>query len=181
MIKFNIAEINLCTECEGPYKRIAIWFQGCDIHCEGCCNPQLQAISPKNIISLEELIVILKKSRDEFGTEGVTFLGGEPTLQLQLHCLAKEIQNIGMGVILFTGKLIENVDFKLIRECDIIIDGAFDIEKLDQKRNLVGSENQTIHYISKRYDNCHDWFDKKRAKIVKIEIGECLYISGDAI
>ena len=58
MIKFNVASINTCTETEGPYKRLAIWFQGCNIHCKGCCNPDYQPLAAKNILSLEELVAI---------------------------------------------------------------------------------------------------------------------------
>lgn len=53
MIKFNVASINTCTEAEGPYKRLCIWFQGCDIHCKGCCNPDYQPFEARHIMSLQ--------------------------------------------------------------------------------------------------------------------------------
>ncbi|MEE0897994.1 MAG: 4Fe-4S cluster-binding domain-containing protein [Acutalibacteraceae bacterium] len=54
MIKFNVAAINCCTETEGPYKRLTIWFQGCDIHCKECCNPDYQAFVVRNLMTLDD-------------------------------------------------------------------------------------------------------------------------------
>lgn len=179
--QYNIAEINLCTECEGPFMRMAIWFQGCNIRCKGCCNPQLQPFVIKNLLSVEKIVAAAKKSKEENGIEGVTFLGGEPTLQQDLSALAHNLQEIGLGVILFTGKPIEELSGDLISGCDIIVDGKFDIEQIDTERNLIGSVNQQIHCITSRYYNDLDWFFKKRPKIVRIDMGEQLHISGDVL
>ena len=65
MIKFNVALINTCTEVEGPFKRLCIWFQGCNRNCKGCCNKVLQPLKPANIISLEDLLKIIRKSKIE--------------------------------------------------------------------------------------------------------------------
>ena len=62
MIKFNVASINKCTEVEGPFKRLCIWFQGCNIHCIGCCNPDYQALIPKMLFSIDELVNIIKEA-----------------------------------------------------------------------------------------------------------------------
>ena len=62
-INFNIAAINQCTEAEGPNKRLAIWFQGCNIQCAECCNPKLFSLNKANIVSLDELIDIIKNAK----------------------------------------------------------------------------------------------------------------------
>ena len=94
MIKFNVASINKCTEVEGPFKRLCIWFQGCNIHCEGCCNPDYQALIPKMLFSIDELVTIIKEVQNEFGIEGVTFSGGEPSLQQNLPVLTSKIKDM---------------------------------------------------------------------------------------
>ncbi|MFA6336213.1 MAG: 4Fe-4S cluster-binding domain-containing protein, partial [Bacteroidales bacterium] len=99
----NSVLINLCTDAEGPHKRLAIWFQGCTIGCQGCCNPELQEMKQAHIMSLQEIIDIAQKSKEENAMEGVTFLGGEPTLQKHLAELSNELHNVDLGVILFTG------------------------------------------------------------------------------
>jgi len=65
--KLNIAHINVCTEAEGPYKRMAIWFQGCDILCDGCCNPDLQEIRPVHIMTVDEVLEIAIQSKKNNG------------------------------------------------------------------------------------------------------------------
>ena len=180
-MKFNVAQINLCTEAEGPYKRLAIWFQGCTIGCPGCCNPELQTMKPAHIISLDELIAIIKESKKENTIEGVTFLGGEPTLQSHLAELALHIHQEGLGVILFTGYEINQLNQSIISSVDLIIDGPF-IEKLiDQKRNLVGSSNQKIHHITDRYTTDMNWFLKRRSSQVEVNVNNDLLFTGDVV
>ena len=180
MIKFNVASVHLCTELEGPFRRAAIWFQGCDIGCPGCCNPELQPLTASHIVTLEELVGAVADSR-RYGTEGVTFLGGEPTLQQNLHILAQEIQRLGMGVILFTGRRIEELDLRLLGCCDLIADGAFIAEKRDNKRNLIGSENQELYFITDRYRASREWFYQKRSPAARIDVSDGLYITGDVL
>lgn len=177
--KLNIAYINVCTEAEGPYKRMAIWFQGCDVLCKGCCNPELQEIKIAHIITVQEVIDIAITSKKENGIEGVTFLGGEPTMQKGLACLAKALSMENLGTILFTGKEYESLSKELTSSMDMIIDGKFEAELIDEDRNLIGSKNQQIIYITDRYKNCHDWFMSVRAKKVEMNFSDALFINGD--
>ena len=97
--------MKLCTEALGPYKRMSIWFQGCNLGCKDCCNPELQPFEKRHILSLQDLTRIATDAKDRYGIEGVTLIGGEPTLQQNLNHLAHAFQNLGLGIILFTGKL----------------------------------------------------------------------------
>lgn len=180
-IKFNVALINTCTEAEGPYKRMAIWFQGCTLNCKNCCNPQLQDIRPNHILSLEELVLIAKKSKQENGIEGITYLGGEPTLQRHLDVLSNDFHKLDLGVILFTGYKIEQLAESLVTSVDLVIDGQFIVKEIDQNRNLVGSTNQTFKHVSNRYIKSMDWFMNKRDLHVDIHISGDLLITGDVL
>ena len=100
-IKFNVAYIKLCTKTEGPYKRCCIWFQGCNINCRGCCNKNLQPLVPNHIVTLKELIDIVKEAKDKFDIEGITLSGGEPSLQTGLRYFNNEIHKLGLGLIMF--------------------------------------------------------------------------------
>ena len=181
--KLNIAHINICTETEGPYKRLAIWFQGCNILCKACCNPELQALRIRHIITVEELFNIILDSKDKYDIEGVTFLGGEPTLQEGLISLAFLLKVNNIGTILFTGKKIEMLDNDLINNLDLVIDGKFEVSKIDTKRNLIGSENQNIYFLTNRYEKDEKWFFEKREKKIEINIMKenSIFISGDVI
>ena len=181
--KLNIAYINTCTETEGPYKRLAIWFQGCNILCKGCCNPELQSLKIRHVMTVEELFNIILVSKEKYDIEGVTFLGGEPTLQKGLISLVSLLKMNNIGTILFTGKRIEMLDNDLVSNLDLIIDGKFEASKIDTKRNLIGSENQNIYFLTNRYKKDEKWFFEKREKKVEINIvkDDSIFISGDVI
>lgn len=180
-IKFNVALINTCTEAEGPYKRMAIWFQGCTLNCKGCCNPELQDLTPKNIVSFDKLMNIILEAKEQYLIEGVTFLGGEPTIQSHLYDLAIKIREIGLGTILFTGKSMENLDDELVKSVDMIIDGRYDESKRDGLRNLIGSSNRGIHLITNRYNYDLSWFYDNRDTRTEINIFDDLIITGDPV
>ncbi len=180
MIKFNVASINRCTEVEGPYKRLTVWFQGCNIHCKGCCNPNYQPFVPKQILTLEQLVAIIKKAQEEFGIEGVTYTGGEPTLQQGLVELTEEIHALGLGVISFTGHIYEEVKEQLIG-CDMVLDGGYEENNSETDRKLLGSKNQRIICLTDRYKEQVGWFLNPTAKSVEVNVGDSIIINGDAI
>ena len=181
MIKFNVASINKCTEVEGPFKRLCIWFQGCNIHCEGCCNPDYQALIPKHLMSLDELMGIIQEAQNEFGIEGVTFSGGEPSLQQNLPILTSKIKELGLGVISFTGH-----DYEEVKECfvgcDVVLDGAYQQDQKETQRRLLGSTNQRIICLTDRYADCiQEWFNNSETKTMEISLANNIIINGDAI
>ena len=178
MTKFNVASINTCTEAEGPYKRLCIWFQGCNIRCPGCCNPDYQAFEARHIMSLEDLIEVIKEAKTQFGIEGVTYSGGEPTCQQNLPLLTKEIKSLGLGVISFTGKMYKD-DSAILDGCDVVLDGSFKEDLPETNRRLLGSKNQRIICLTERYKDCIDnWFDDHN-KVVEVSVGSKIIANGD--
>lgn len=178
---YNIATINQCTESEGPFKRLAIWFQGCNIQCKDCCNPNLVPLKQTNIVSFDELVEIIIKAKNNFEIEGVTYLGGEPTLQRGLSELSQRLKQLNIGIILFTGNLYADLPKELTESVDLIIDGQFEKDNLDNERNLIGSKNQRLILVTNRYANSLNWFSTSRAKIGEINVSENLIITGDVI
>ena len=71
---FNVASVKRRTMALGPGARMAIWFQGCDIGCEGCCNPELQPLVPRHLVGLSELLEVAADSKESLGIEGVTLM-----------------------------------------------------------------------------------------------------------
>lgn len=172
---FNIAEIHSATPYEGPFLRCAIWFQGCVLACPQCCNPELQPLVRNHSMSSTLLLEEIEKSKRDCGIEGVTFLGGEPTLQQQLHELAREVQQRDLGVLLFTGYSLAQLETQypsLLSVCDMVVDGGYDPTQIDTQRNLIGSTNQKIHCLTPRYENQLDWFTTPRKKGVMVDVVE---------
>ena len=69
------------TKVEGVGARFAIWVQGCSIRCEGCANLHMWNFEGGTSYKICEFIEIIKSYKDRI--EGITWLGGEPTEQIQ--------------------------------------------------------------------------------------------------
>lgn len=158
----NVASIVEATEAEGPGLRFVVWVQGCLKRCRGCCNGDLLKIKPVQIMSSQDIIEQVELAKQKYPLlEGLTFLGGEPFLQAQgLAEIAQFSQQIGLSVIIFTGYLFEELNeqrflgsLKLLAHTDVLIDGEFDQNQQETKRNWVGSRNQQFHYLSNFYSS----------------------------
>ncbi len=156
----NLASWIPCTEVEGPGKRAALWVQGCDKRCVGCCNPAYLKIVERGILKAEAMVDRLLEAQAEWGLEGVTFLGGEPFLQAQgLAVVAEGVSRAGLSVMTFTGYTMQELNElslpgarELLAWTDVLVDGPYESANPDRRRNWVGSTNQRFHYLTKRYD-----------------------------
>lgn len=159
MAYLNLASIRLCTESEGPGRRLAIWVQGCERRCYGCCNPDMQEIRRNIIVDTKDLIELIQQSMASDEIEGLSFIGGEPMLQAEgLSEVAKWAHSVGLTVLLFTGylyseliKMENNSIDKLISSVDLLVDGPFVQELYDNERDWIGSKNQNIHFLTNVY------------------------------
>ena len=177
---FNIASVKKCTMALGPGARMAIWFQGCDIGCEGCCNPELQPLVPRHVVGLSELLDVAADSKESLDIEGVTLIGGEPTMQRSLPELARGIRSLGLGIILFTGREFSELDSELVGNVDTVIDGRFVSTDRDYDRNLIGSRNQKIVNVTDRYSDS-TWFTERRYDFVEVDLdGDEMVTNGSA-
>ncbi len=177
-IKFNVAYIKLCTKTEGPFNRCCIWFQGCNINCKGCCNKDLQPLIPNHIVTLSELVDIVKETKNKFDIEGITLSGGEPSLQIGLKYFNNEIHKLGLGIIMFSGRNKKNLDKELVDSVDLLIDGPFMESMLDTDRVLLGSTNKNLSFITSRYKKYKEYFYNKES-IEEITVEDYIFINGD--
>ena len=149
----RIARIIPKTYAEGPGCRFSIWVQGCANACPGCFARDLWPYDGGTERSVEEIITQLDNVASEIS--GITLLGGEPfDKAAELSLIASHAKKRGKNVICFTGYDFENLTGRdaqnLLRSVDILIDGRFEIEKLDFSRPLVGSSNQKIRFLTDR-------------------------------
>ena len=143
------------TEVLGPFKRFALWVQGCQKHCKGCISPDAQAMHGGYTSTVEELTSAILGTQH---IEGLTISGGEPFLQQDALCdlIDKVRCSKDIGVIVYTGMLYSEVEATpLARRCDLIIDGEY-IEELNDDRSLRGSSNQNVICITDRYRDVVD-------------------------
>ncbi len=176
--KFNVAYIKLSTKTEGPFNRCCIWFQGCNIHCPGCCNKSLQKLRPNHIVSLSALVDIVKDARAKFDIEGVTLSGGEPTIQSGLFGFNQEIRKLGLGIIMFSGMSKDFLNEDLVNSVDLLIDGPFIESLADNKRALIGSKNKALTFVTDRYKPYEGYFYNETA-IEEVTAEDYIFINGD--
>ena len=157
----NMASRLPCTEAEGPGRRAALWVQGCNKRCRGCCNPAYLQLAERELVSASSVLDWLRNAHHAHDLEGVTFLGGEPMLQAQgLAFVAQGAQSLGLSVMVFSGYTKNELDVlqlpgvdQLIRYTDVLVDGPYDANLPEHSRRWVGSTNQQFHYLTARYDN----------------------------
>ena len=166
----NVAEIIENSYANGPGLRSVIWFQGCNLHCNGCYNEDFWPFVQKNLFTPKELVSKIVQNKN---IEGITLTGGEPLLQypalLNFLILIKKHR---LSVISFTGFNFNEVEKSRMKDIldyiDIIIAGPY-IEELSTKKiPLVSSTNQELIFLTRIYSNK----DLKDEKVVEIFIDD---------
>lgn len=179
-MKLRVFNILKNTKVEGPENRYCIWVQGCSHHCKGCQAVHTWSHNAGILMNVEDIIADIKLQKN---IEGVTFLGGEPFEQAEpLGLIAKAVKEMNLGVLCFTGGLIENLrtDKKnklLLDNIDLLIDGPFEIDKVDYSRPWSGSSNQRYHFLTDRYSE--EIFSKYKNKVeVNISKNGFVFMNG---
>ncbi len=148
------------TGAEGPGQRFALWVQGCAIRCAGCCNPDMFGFLPKQLLTVGDVMNMIRSAQSEYLIEGISCLGGEPFAQAeQLGLLAEAVQACGLSVMIFSGYTLEDIRARqdphaerLLAHTDILVDGPYREELHTEDRRWIGSTNQRVHFLSDRYD-----------------------------
>jgi pyruvate formate lyase activating enzyme len=78
----NVHSIQSLATLDGPGVRVAIFLQGCNLHCKCCHNPDTIPFDGGTQYTSEEILQKVLSCRDYFGKKGgITFSGGEPLMQ----------------------------------------------------------------------------------------------------
>jgi anaerobic ribonucleoside-triphosphate reductase activating protein len=154
-LRLNVALIVPRTTVEGPGTRFALWTQGCPLRCPGCCNPEMLAFLPRQLVPVAEVAAAAVAA----GVEGVTFLGGEPFAQADaLAWVAAAVRAAGLSVMVFSGYTLAELlalpgpgPAALLAATDLLVDGRYDEGRRTTRRRFVGSDNQILHFLGSRY------------------------------
>ncbi|MFU0800598.1 MAG: anaerobic ribonucleoside-triphosphate reductase activating protein [Xylanivirga thermophila] len=139
----------------GEGLRFVVFVSGCRHNCDGCHNREMQDFQYGKRMDVGD---ILKKIEDNMPLiKGVTFSGGEPFEQAEaLHELALKIKEKGLDIWCYTGYKIEDIinsgddkKIALLKEVDILVDGKFDKNLVDNPLKYTGSSNQRIIDVKK--------------------------------
>lgn len=157
----QVADYIKTSVVDGPGIRQVLFLSGCRFACEGCHNPDLQDFQygkSMSILDVEKLFTF------DTRINRVTFTGGEPMEQaFALEKLAGRLINKGIeDILIYSGYTIEEIfsegdenKINLLKKCNTLIDGRFDISKKDLRLPFRGSANQRIIDLRKiwQFDN----------------------------
>jgi len=146
-MELNLMGLTPNTTVNGPGNRFLIHFQGCNLVCPNCFNPESWSFKAKKLISVESLADTILNSK----TDGISISGGEPFLQPEgllhlLEYLHRDGSPFQKGVLIFTGfyehelKKIPEYE-KILKFTDVIISGRYNFE-LRVYGSMLSSSNQ---------------------------------------
>ncbi|MCR5107954.1 MAG: anaerobic ribonucleoside-triphosphate reductase activating protein [Lachnospiraceae bacterium] len=138
----------------GDGLRVVLWVSGCNHCCEGCQNPVTW--DPNGGLLFDEAAKqeIFEELEHDY-ISGITFSGGDPmhsANRMDVKELMKEIKEKypDKTIWMYTGALWEEVkDSPIMPMVDVLVDGEFEIDKLDPKLLWKGSKNQRVIDVKK--------------------------------
>lgn len=131
---------------DGPGNRLVYHLQGCNMRCPWCANPEGLALSSRNAssVTVEDLVQEIVSSKLMFfDGGGVTFTGGEATLQFtSLQAALRELKRLGIDTCIETNGASPNL-LELAPFIDHLI---IDLKHYDEEkhRQVVGIGNERI-------------------------------------
>lgn len=151
MSKIKLAGIEDESIVDGPGFRFVVFTQGCPHHCPGCQNPQTH--DPEGGY-WEDTDVLLEKMKKDPLLKGVTLSGGEPFEQAEVLVeFAEKVRENGFDVFAYSGYTFEQLTagaknrpawLELLKLCDILVDGRFELEHRSLDLLFRGSPNQRL-------------------------------------
>lgn len=154
-MKGTIFDIKEFAINDGPGIRITVFMKGCPLHCLWCHNPEGILPAPqKNFktgcitgkeYTVKELVAKVKKFKDVFDISngGVTFSGGEPTMQAEfIYECAKSLPDIHKTLDT-SGYCIPKTFSKLIEAFNLVF---FDLKIVQEEQHIhyTGQSNRQI-------------------------------------
>lgn len=159
----NYHKISYDDQLNGEGLRVVLFVSGCNHHCKGCQNPQTwnpESGKPFDQEAVNTLFSYLEKDY----ISGVTFSGGDPLHPkniVEVYLLAKMIKTKypDKTVWVYTGYTFDAVfnDTSaregILRYTDVLVDGKFEEDKLDNNYKWAGSTNQRIIDVQATINN----------------------------
>ncbi len=120
---------------DGPGLRFVIFLQGCNFKCLYCANPDTIAMKGGNEIPDNEIYRMVTDMKPYFGRRGgVTFSGGEPTLQASaLIPLVERFKAVGIHTCIDSNGSVWSDDVeRLLGEVDLVL---LDVKQIDPAKH----------------------------------------------
>lgn len=129
MIKGNVHSLQSLGTVDGPGVRFVVFFQGCNLRCKCCHNPDTWAMTGGTEYTGEEIVNKVVRYKTYFGAEGgITLSGGEPLLQPEFaYDIFSRCKEQGINTCLDTsGSILTDAVKKLLSKTDrVLLDFKF--------------------------------------------------------
>ena len=133
--KAYIHSIETCGTVDGPGLRYVVFFQGCNLRCKYCHNPDTWKAKRGKLVTVSELIddAVKYKPYMKFSGGGFTACGGEPLLQAEfISELFMQLKQNDVHTVLDTsGSIAPEKVSKLLEHTDLVM---LDIKSLDEEK-----------------------------------------------
>lgn len=147
------APLQLDSVVDGEGLRMVLWFQGCEIHCPFCHNPETWDVNGGKEYNLKDILKQINDYKNRY--DGITLTGGHPLLQPK-QCLeiVKNCKAMGLNVWLYSGLKYEDIIKKdifveILKYVDVLVDGRFINDLRDITLKWKGSSNQRVIDVQK--------------------------------
>ena len=133
----------------GDGLRVVLWVAGCSHCCKECQNP-ITWDPNGGLLFDKEAKNELFEALDKPYISGITFSGGDPlhsANRLDVRNLMAEIKEKfpDKTIWLYTGFLWEEIKYlPFMSLVDVVVDGRFELDKLDNSLLWKGSSNQRV-------------------------------------
>lgn len=152
----KVAQITTVDINNGPGFRCTVWVSGCNRKCHGCQNTELWNYDFGKPILSNDVIDKINCELSKDYVDGITISGGDPLDQSKdsLMSLKAFVDYIKLNypeksIWIYSGgfwpNLIENpIIVKILKKCDVLVDGMYIQELRDITLPFRGSKNQHI-------------------------------------
>lgn len=133
---------------DGPGLRLVVFLQGCNFRCLYCANVDTIPLQGGEETDIEEIVRMAVSQKVFFGKRGgITFSGGEPTLQAsRLVPLFKRLKEEGIHICLDTNGSVWNEDVQeLLSYVDIVL---LDVKQVNNERHHVLTERANTQTLA---------------------------------
>ena len=150
----NISIIKYFSTVNGDGFRTAVFVSGCRLHCKGCFNYEAWDFN-HGVKLIDEIIDKILESIEPDYIKGLSILGGEPLDDNNIEGVSYLVKRFrerfgnSKTIWIWSGytfeELIQHKEKKeILDNCDILVDGPFNINLYNAKLAFRGSSNQRI-------------------------------------
>ncbi len=133
---------------DGPGIRLVVFLQGCNFRCAYCANPDTIDLRGESTeTSVEHILAMAVSQKPFFGKRGgITFSGGEPTLQAEaLLPLFRRLKEEGIHICLDTnGSIWNEAVEELFSLTDLVL---LDVKEFDAVQHRLITERSNEHTL----------------------------------